>query len=84
MELLGVYAAQPKDGEQVLSWGEPVARRLINLGLLVFFALKIATDSRLGAIVMGIGVLLGVVTMILRLRVSGMQGAEVAGSEAVA
>jgi len=32
-----------------------------------FFGLQIATGSRLGAIVMGIGVMLGVVTMILRL-----------------
>ncbi len=41
---------------------------LMNLGLLVFFALKIAADIRLGAIVMGICVLLGVGTMLLQLR----------------
>ena len=82
--LLGVYAARTQDVEDVLSWGEPAAKWLINIGLLVFFALKITTDSRLGAIVMGIGVLLGVVTMILRLRASGKQGADVAGSEAIA
>ena len=69
--ILGVHAARTEDVDHVLSWGEPAAMWLINIGLLVFFALKITTDSRLGAIVMGIGVLLGVVTMILRLRASG-------------
>ena len=54
-----------------MAWGEPAARWLINLGLLAFFALKIAGDSRLGAIVMGIGVLLGVFTMVRRLLASG-------------
>lgn len=43
----------------------------INIGLLVFIGLKLAADIRLGAILMGIGVVLGVVTMILRLRASG-------------
>ena len=74
--LLGVYSERTRDAEGVLSWGEPAARWLINIGLLVFFALKIASDSRLGAIVMGIGVLLGVGTMILRLRASGEVTAE--------
>jgi hypothetical protein len=83
--ILGVDAARTEDSAHVLSWGESTARWLINLGLLVFFALKITSDSRLGAIVMGIGVLLGVVTMILRLRASGKGGAEVAGpTEAMA
>ena len=82
--ILGVDAARTQDSAHVLSWGEPAARWLINLGLLVFFLGKIAADSRLGAIVMGIGVLLGVVTMILRLRASGAQAAEVMGSEASA
>ena len=72
--ILGVDAARTEDAAHVLSWGESSARWLINLGLLVFFALKITSDSRLGAIVMGIGVLLGVVTMILRLRASGKEG----------
>ena len=83
--ILGVDAARTEDAAHVLCWGESTARWLINLGLLVFFALKITSDSRLGAIVMGIGVLLGVVTMILRLRASGKEGAEAAGtSEAMA
>jgi len=78
--ILGVDAARTEDSAHVLSWGESAALRLINLGLLVFFALKITSDSRLGAIVMGIGVLLGVVTMILRLRESGKKGADMAGT----
>jgi len=83
--ILGVDAARTKDAAHVLSWGESAALWLINLGLLVFFILKITSDTRLGAIAMGIGVLLGVVTMILRLRASGKKGSELAGaSEAVA
>ena len=42
------------------------------------------SDTRLGAIVMGIGVLLGVVTMILRLRASGDEVWQTAGAEAPA
>ena len=66
--LLGVYALRTASTKHVVAWGEPVSMWLINLGLLVFFTLKIAADIRLGAIVMGIGVLLGVGTMLLRLR----------------
>jgi len=69
--LLGVYSARTQESREVMAWGEPAARWLINLGLLVFFTLKIASDTRLGAIVMGIGVLLGVFTMIRRLLASG-------------
>lgn len=65
--LLAVHVLRTSDTSQVLAWGEPVSMWLMNLGLLVFFALKIAADNRLGAIVMGIGVLLGVATMLLRL-----------------
>ncbi len=82
--LFGVYSERTRDAEHVLTWGEPTAMWVMNLGLLVFFGLKIATGSHLGSIVMGIGVLLGVLTMIQRLRASGNQGAEVAGSEAMA
>jgi len=69
--LLGVYSVRTQASSSVMAWGEPAARWLINLGLLAFFALKIASDTRLGAIVMGIGVLLGVFTMIRRLLASG-------------
>jgi len=66
--ILAVFSARTQESRHVLSWGEPTSLWLINLGLLVFFALKITADIRLGAIVMGIGVVLGVLTMILRLR----------------
>jgi energy-coupling factor transporter transmembrane protein EcfT len=82
--ILGVDAARTENAAHVLSWGESSARWLINLGMLVFFALKITSDTRLGAIAMGVGVLLGVVTMIQRLRASGgptAATAEVASSE---
>jgi len=69
--LLGVFSARTQEARGVMAWGEPAARWLINLGLLAFFALKIASDTRLGAIVMGIGVLLGVFTMLRRLLASG-------------
>ncbi len=71
--LLGVFSARTQESRDVLSWGEPAAMWLINLGLVVFFGLHIATDSRLGSIVMGIGVLLGLVTMIWRLVASGAE-----------
>lgn len=69
--LLAVLAARAWSSREILSWGEPTSKWLINLGLLVFFGLKIAMDVRLGAIVMGVGVVLGVITMLLRLRASG-------------
>lgn len=68
--LLGVLSARTWNARRVLSWGESTSMWLINLGILVFLGLKIASDIHTGAIVMGIGVLLGVVTMILRLRAS--------------
>ncbi len=74
--ILGVDSARTQNATHVVSWGETTALWLMNIGLLVFFALKIAADSRYGAIVMGIGVVLGVVTMILRLRASGREVAE--------
>ena len=66
--ILGVMSTRAAEARHVLSWGEPAAMWLINLGLLVFLGLKITSDIRLGAIVMGVGVLLGVVTMAARLR----------------
>jgi hypothetical protein len=69
--LLGVYSARTQVSSAVLSWGEPAARWLMNLGLLAFIILKATSDTRLGAIVMRIGVLLGVFTMIRGLLASG-------------
>jgi hypothetical protein len=66
--LMGVQSARAWSARQVLSWGEPAALWIMNLGLLVFVALQIAADIRLGAMVMGIGILLGIFTMLYRLR----------------
>jgi hypothetical protein len=68
--LMGVVASRGQAGAGVLRWGEPAAMWTINLGILVFLGLKIAVDVRTGAILMGFGVLLGVFTMLRRLRAS--------------
>jgi hypothetical protein len=68
--LMGVVASRAQAGANVLPWGETAALWTINLGLLVFAGLKIAADIRTGAMVMGIGILLGVFTMFRRLQAS--------------
>jgi hypothetical protein len=68
--LLGLSASRSQSAASTLAWGEPAALWTMNLGLVLFVALKIAADIRLGALVMGVGVVLGVVTMIVRLRKS--------------
>ncbi len=68
--LMAVAASRGQAGVSALPWGEAASFWLINLGILVFLGLKIALDIRLGAIVMGIGVLLGVFTMFRRLQAS--------------
>ncbi|MFQ5918780.1 MAG: hypothetical protein ACE5I4_01885 [Thermoplasmata archaeon] len=69
--LLGLYSARTQDVRNILATWEPMAILLVNLGILVFFLLKIALDMRIGAVVMGIGVILGVLTMITRLGATG-------------
>lgn len=69
--LLGVHSARSRDASDVVPWAEPTSLWLLNLGLLAFIGLKMAADLRIGAILMGIGVLAGVLTMIARLWVSG-------------
>jgi hypothetical protein len=66
--LLGVYSQRSRETSHIISWGEPIAMWVFNLGLVVFFALEIVSESKVGSVVMGIGVLLGVFTMIQRLR----------------
>jgi hypothetical protein len=66
--LMGVSASRGQLADNVLSWGEPAALWGINLGILVFLILKVAADIRLGAIVMGIAVLIGVFTMFRRMQ----------------
>jgi hypothetical protein len=65
--LLGVFSARTQNVRRAVPSTEPAALWLMNLGLLVFFGLHIATGTRMGAIVMGGGVLLGVSIMIWRL-----------------
>lgn len=66
--LLAVAASRAQEKAGVWPWAEPAARWAINGGLLLFATLKIAADIRLGAIVMGLGVLLAVATMLRRLQ----------------
>ena len=68
--LMGVIASRGQAGIKALPWGESAAFWIINLGILTFVGLKVAADIRVGAIVMGIGVVLGVFTMFRRLLAS--------------
>lgn len=65
--LFAVLTVRTQRAPIVHRLAEPVVMWSINLGLVVFFALKIAIDVRHGAIVMGIGLLLGVGLMLKRL-----------------
>jgi len=66
--IMGVIASRGQAGAGVMSWGEVTAMWTINLGILVFLGLEITMDIRLGAIVQGLGVLLGVFTMFRRVQ----------------
>ncbi len=68
--LLAVVASRGQAATSVLAWGESASFWVINLGILVFLGLKISADIRIGAVVMGVGVLLGVFTMFRRLQAS--------------
>ena len=65
--ILGMDSVRTYVSRDILSWGETVGLWLMNLGLIVFVAMKYFSESRYGAIVMGIGVIVGVGTMIVRL-----------------
>lgn len=65
--ILGACSVRGFSATDVLGWAEPLAPWLVNLGLVVFVLFEFISDSKLGAIVMGIGVLLGVVTMVVRM-----------------
>jgi SAM-dependent methyltransferase len=73
--ILGLFAYHAREIRQVMAKAETAAMWLINLGLLTFFWFYITNDSSLGAIVMGIGVLLGVITMLVRLAMSDLRWA---------
>jgi hypothetical protein len=68
--IMAVVSSRGQEGAHVMSWGEPLSLWAINLGILIFLGLKITADIRLGAIAMGIGILLGVFTMFRRLLAS--------------
>lgn len=68
--IMSVVASRGQENTGVLPWGEAATLWTINIGLLVFLGLKIAADIRIGAIVMGIGILLGVFVMFRRLQAS--------------
>lgn len=61
--LFGMLSGRTRDTRVLHAWAEPGAFWLLNVGLLAFAATEIVNGSRHGAIVMGIGVLLGVVTI---------------------
>lgn len=69
--LLGIYSVRTSNVLDRYTWTEPTAMWLLNLGIVVFVALKAMLDIRHGAMVMGVGVLLGVLTMIFRLQSDG-------------
>lgn len=65
--LFGMLSGRTRDARILHAWAEPGAFWLLNLGLLAFIATEVAYGGRHGAIVMGVGVLLGVATMGYRL-----------------
>jgi hypothetical protein len=65
-----VVRSRAQSGAGVMGWGEPAAFWLMNLGIIVFLWLRVSYDIRIGAAVMGIGVVVGVITYFMRLRSS--------------
>lgn len=65
--LFGVLSAATADTRSLHALAEPAAIWGINIGVVVFIATRIAMDSRHGAVVMGLAVLLGVAEMMFRL-----------------
>lgn len=65
--LFGVLSAGTEGRRRLHAWAEPAAMWLLNAGLVVFVALRIATGARHGAVLMGLGVLTGVAVMLYRL-----------------
>ena len=66
--ILSVIMVYTWDARDTLAWGDKTALWLIHGGIVLFVLVKATSDSRLGAIVMGVGVLLGVYTLLQRLR----------------
>lgn len=69
--LLGVYSARTTDAFERYTWAEPAALWLVNLGIVVFVAVEAVAQVGHGAMVMGVGLLLGIAIMGLRLQQDG-------------
>lgn len=65
--LFGLLSAGTAEARTLHAWAEPAAMWLLNGGLVVFVVLRVVMGTRHGAILMGLGVLLGVGTMLYRL-----------------
>lgn len=66
--VFGVVAAYRETALQSHAWLEPAALWVMNVGMVLFLVPFVAMDVRHGAFLMGIGVVLGVVSMILRFQ----------------
>lgn len=80
--LFGLYAARSLGAGRGLRIMTGLSMGLINLGLPIFFLTEILLDVRYWALLMGVGVVLGVVTMLVRVGLSngGASAAPAAGS----
>lgn len=65
--IFGVLSAGTADARRLHALAEPTAMWVMNVGLVVFLAARVAAEVRHGAILMGLGVLLGVAAMLYRL-----------------
>lgn len=64
--LFAVLSVRTRDATDLVGWGEPAAVWLLNLGLVLFVVLRVVQGIRHGALVMGLGVLLGLIVVLYR------------------
>lgn len=74
--LLGVISVRTQRVPPRYSWTEPTAMWLLNAGIVLFVALEAVMTVSHGATIMGIGVLLGVGTMLRRLQDGSVNAVE--------
>lgn len=72
--LFGMLSGRTRDGRTLHTLAEPGAFWLVNVGILAFAATEIGYGGRHGAILMGVGILLGVATIGYRLTGEGVIG----------
>lgn len=65
--IFGALSVRTKEQNHLVPWGETAALWIMNLGLLTFVGLSAVSGTSIGAMVMGVGVLLGVFTYLRRL-----------------